>query len=866
MNKKIMLDSLLLLVLLLNSHNLFVSSVSLTSTFQKTNQISPTTTSSLDQYVGKWFQIVNSKNLLCFQMHFNAPLIQSKCETTGTFAWTIYKNNIDGTFNIKSLKGDYFLDYNSSSTVTSFRKTGKENQKWIIDSNNEEKETFMVKNKVAQGKCIEVNQISQVRLIECNENSPLQEFQFKIFTPLTARMLINDNDYTNKIVSIKSTKTGKCLKFSGPSKNLVQDDCENTANFGWKISYNAIDNTYFISSMLGNFVLDNSRSRRNNGNPILTYVKHGGNNQRWFIHLGNSESFIFKGKQSQKCIDIPAGSTDNYKLLQIWDCQMNGNQNFIFTPLKPILSNSLLKTFVNKYIQIVHPSTGNCLKFDKPNSRLLTFECLNLKNQAWKLIYNIFDDSYMIESTVGRYLFDNRGGSTRNGNPILTWRAVSNVNQKWKIKSFSGNSFYIEGLQSAKCLDVPEGKDINNLGMQLWDCIPGNKNQEFIFREVDIHLIQSSKSTGIYSDNFFKIQNKKSGKCFAMKFPNQSVYQADCEDSDEFAWKFSLNDDQTSYVTSKIGNYVIDNKSNKFKNGNDIINSIRKSGDSQRWYIVPWDQNSWRFIGKESGMSINVKSGSNQNSAIIQLWDSIKGNQNQAFNILPFGQKAIIRGYIKNALTNIVINDKELESGNIKIEFVSGSNIIQSSILPGGIYEATLPKGSYLRNVSLKKYSNITQTIEVINSINQFDLSTTILMNPEIEGFRIVLTWGKSPKDLISHLILPNNEDINYTNKVSSDKKVKLNLDSITGSGPETITLNGIEDGIYKFFVNNFSKEAPLSSSEAKVMLYKGSELITEVNIKKDTHIQSSYWWHALSIDATNKNVIVFNKITDSMN
>ncbi|HSC69082.1 MAG TPA: tetratricopeptide repeat protein [Cellvibrio sp.] len=97
-----------------------------------------------------------------------------------------------------------------------------------------------------------------------------------------------------------------------------------------------------------------------------------------------------------------------------------------------------------------------------------------------------------------------------------------------------------------------------------------------------------------------------------------------------------------------------------------------------------------------------------------------------------------------------------------------------------------------------------------------------------LDGMRIVLNWGASPKDLDSHIVYPDNH-VYFSEMVGAD--AQLDVDDTTSYGPETITLARKHDGErYVYAVHDYSNgDNPglfLSKSSAKVFVYVGQTLI----------------------------------------
>ena len=139
-----------------------------------------------------------------------------------------------------------------------------------------------------------------------------------------------------------------------------------------------------------------------------------------------------------------------------------------------------------------------------------------------------------------------------------------------------------------------------------------------------------------------------------------------------------------------------------------------------------------------------------------------------------------------------------------------------------------------------EKYLNDSDLIVIIKKEGYSSLVTkcscgglTYAISPtiqDLDGMRIVLNWGNSPKDIDSHLSYAGGY-VCYHNKEAS--QANLDVDDTDGYGPETITITKKQQGKkYVFAVHNFSdreliNNANLSNiSGAKAFIYIGNTLI----------------------------------------
>lgn len=107
-----------------------------------------------------------------------------------------------------------------------------------------------------------------------------------------------------------------------------------------------------------------------------------------------------------------------------------------------------------------------------------------------------------------------------------------------------------------------------------------------------------------------------------------------------------------------------------------------------------------------------------------------------------------------------------------------------------------------------------------------------------LDGMRIVLNWGATPRDLDSHLLFLN-DHVYFMQKNGTD--ALLDVDQTNSYGPETITINRKHDGVrYVYAVHNYSNRYDpnsdqLSKSGAKVFVYVGQTLIRTYYVPVNT-------------------------------
>ena len=235
---------------------------------------------------------------------------------------------------------------------------------------------------------------------------------------------------------------------------------------------------------------------------------------------------------------------------------------------------------------------------------------------------------------------------------------------------------------------------------------------------------------------------------------------------------------------------------------------------------------------------------------------SNKSAMDQAFREMDEGKLTLI---FSDALTGKPINNADVKINQI------GDYITNEK---GEVYFKIPSKDGYY-SVLFSKKGYITSKFEIEITIgtiffNRFSVSPKM----PIDYVRIVLDWGKKPRDIDAHLIKKDNYHISYRNMtVSQDKEAKLDRDDTDSYGPETITINKVdENGEYYFFVHNYSdrnnkNSSSLSHSKACVSVFgKGDKLLKRFVIPQG---KKGIYWNVFKIK--NGEIVTINDISKSM-
>ncbi|MDO8892712.1 MAG: carboxypeptidase regulatory-like domain-containing protein [Sulfurimicrobium sp.] len=144
--------------------------------------------------------------------------------------------------------------------------------------------------------------------------------------------------------------------------------------------------------------------------------------------------------------------------------------------------------------------------------------------------------------------------------------------------------------------------------------------------------------------------------------------------------------------------------------------------------------------------------------------------------------------------------------------------------------------------------------------------SPLMLLEP---AFAITLTWGASPYDLDSHLLIPMtwNAEYDYYNiayysmgDMGDDPYTMLDTDDTSSYGPEIISSAHLYQGTYQYWVHNYSQNNSQNThdSGAQVRLEVGGTIRTwnaaDVEV---AGADGTGWWHVFDMTVNGTNVTV---------
>jgi len=236
------------------------------------------------------------------------------------------------------------------------------------------------------------------------------------------------------------------------------------------------------------------------------------------------------------------------------------------------------------------------------------------------------------------------------------------------------------------------------------------------------------------------------------------------------------------------------------------------------------------------------------------------------------GETGTAYGSITSALSGSGVSDVSLTVRDGWYNTSHGGIITTTSTNSIGYYSLSLPIGNYTLCAEKDGYISTSMNV-IVQKEDSGPQNGSITPNLTGNEYRIVLEWAAEPSDLDSHvegtLIDGTGFHVYYSHKSQMDGEFEvcnLDVDDVTGYGPETITLQITnDDNPYYFYVFNYSGQfgydTALDYSAANVKVFKGTELLAEYNVLPNI-MGVGLYWNVFAIN--NGEIILNNTISDS--
>lgn len=177
--------------------------------------------------------------------------------------------------------------------------------------------------------------------------------------------------------------------------------------------------------------------------------------------------------------------------------------------------------------------------------------------------------------------------------------------------------------------------------------------------------------------------------------------------------------------------------------------------------------------------------------------------------------------------------------------------------VPPGTYGIVATKAGY--------YPSVQVNATVISEATATDVNLVLSSILASTEYRIVLTWGENPRDLDSHLWIPNGEHCYWPPSNRTVSGANLDIDDIASYGPETVTITQVFPGTYTYAVHHYcdwgDDQGTITTSNALVKVYDEFGMLRTFYVPSDSS-GSCWWWTVFEIDGETGLITPINTIS----
>ena len=230
------------------------------------------------------------------------------------------------------------------------------------------------------------------------------------------------------------------------------------------------------------------------GNKVCQSNPTGSINQKWRIEKNDDGSYIFYLADTTKCMDIPESKAVNGAGVDVFGKHGGNNQKFILNKLQGIEEDAQPDTgegaddreenmeVLEAGVYTISTKLDSSKCFDvhgastESGARVELFKNGEGKHQQF-VIRALEERYYSITAMHSGLLL------TATGNQVCQSSLTESVNQKWRIENNSDGSYTFYLADTTKCMDIPESKAVNGVGVGVYENHGGN-NQRFILNKL----------------------------------------------------------------------------------------------------------------------------------------------------------------------------------------------------------------------------------------------------------------------------------------------------------------------------------------------------------------------------------------------
>ena len=271
----------------------------------------------------------------------------------------------------------------------------------------------------------------------------------------------------------------------------------------------------------------------------------------------------------------------------------------------------------NKYLDISAGSKQN-------GANVQIWDKSDVDQQKFLLTY-LNNGSYKIEAVHSQKVLDVYGGYKTNGTNVWQYEFNGSNAQSWIIKDLGNGYYSIISKCNGLYLDISGGYSQNGTNVQVYEG-NGSSAQQFKFEEVGIKG-EKTIEDGIYKINTKLNLNKYIDISAGSKENGANVQIWDNSEVDQQKFQITYLNNGFYKIEAFHSKKALDVAGGGKSNGTNVWQYESNGSDAQSWVIKNSGNGYYNIISKCNSLYLDVSSGSSNNGTNIQVYE---GNNSSA--------------------------------------------------------------------------------------------------------------------------------------------------------------------------------------------------------------------------------------------
>ncbi len=438
---------------------------------------------------------------------------------------------------------------------------------------------------------------------------------------------------------------------------------QNVKQEQFQLKYNGQSQTYTIISVSSNKALDVAGGGKRNGTNVQQFESNNTIAQQWVLQEAGNGYFYVMSKCNDLYLDVSNAKADNGANIQMYQGNRTNAQKFKFTKVPELVSKKLPEGDGIYHIATAL-DTNKVLDVDAGSydnfANIQLWRNAKAQQERFEFKYNEKLKTYTILAVHSGKALDVAGGGIKSGTNIQQYDSNNTVAQQWLLEEAGNGEYYIISKCNELYLEVANGQAKDGANIQVSE---GNRTIAQRFKLIKDKEMESKKTieNGIYQihpkmnkDRILQVNSSLN----QLQLVNQSKI---INDNNKFKIDYLQNGYYSIKVLKDLQNITVENGGKT--NGTKVKMQKQENSTTQEWIIKQTNDGYFNILARCSGLYMDLTGDTDKIETILQMYEK-KGSEAQKFSFEKVeasveGEKIVDNGvyYIQSALNSNKVLD-----------------------------------------------------------------------------------------------------------------------------------------------------------------------------------------------------------------